>query len=111
MTVSTVTAPPVPECLVSTDEPSGCSSAIGKPGRCPPSGNSVKKLKLPPVTCAPHSIRCPATVAPASASRSSRVQPKRAIAGPTASEASVTRPVTTTSAPASRQAAIPNAPR
>ncbi len=34
--------------------------------------------------------------------------PKCAAAGPVTSAASVTRPVTTTSAPASRQAAIPN---
>ena len=34
-----------------------------------------------------------------------------AAAGPTTRDASVTRPVTTTSAPASRQAAMPNPPR
>ena len=46
MTVSTVTAPPVPGCLVMTAEPSACTSAIGKPGRCPPSGSSVKKREV-----------------------------------------------------------------
>ena len=38
-------------------------------------------------------------------------QPNQAAAAPTTSEASVTRPVTTTSAPARRHSAIPNAPR
>ncbi|ADI07996.1 hypothetical protein SBI_04876 [Streptomyces bingchenggensis BCW-1] len=33
MTVPTVTAPPVPGCLVITQEPSGWISASGKPGR------------------------------------------------------------------------------
>ena len=37
---------------------------------------------MPPVACAPHSSTCPATTAPASASRSSRPQPKCAIPGP-----------------------------
>ncbi len=31
MTVPTVTAPPVPGCLVITEDPSACTSAIGKP--------------------------------------------------------------------------------
>src|SRR5580693_1132570 len=52
-------------------------------------------------------MTCPAAMAPASASKSPRSQPKWAAAGPTTREASVTRPVTTTSAPASRQAAMP----
>ena len=67
VTVCTVTAPPVPGCLVTTHEPSAATSAMGKPGWCT-SASSVKKAKLPPVACAPHSRMWPATVAPASAS-------------------------------------------
>ncbi|SHW48720.1 Uncharacterised protein [Mycobacteroides abscessus subsp. abscessus] len=48
VTVSTLTRPPVPGCLVITDDPSAEISANGKPGRMR-SGISVKKLKLPPV--------------------------------------------------------------
>ncbi len=71
----------------------------------------MKPEKLPPVAWVPHSTMWPATVAPASSSYDVGVQPNRETAGPTTTEASVTRPVTTTSAPASRAAAIPNAPR
>ena len=42
MTVPTVTAPPVPGCLVITAEPSAASSASGKPTRSIP-GISSKK--------------------------------------------------------------------
>ena len=50
----------------------------------------------------------PATTAPARCVVVGRgAQPKCAAAGPTITEASVTRPVTTTSAPASRQSAMP----
>ena len=42
MTVPTVTMPPVPGCLVMTDDPSACSSASGKPIRSRP-GTSSKK--------------------------------------------------------------------
>ena len=55
MTVSTVTAPPVPDGFVITAEPSAAISAIGKPTRAMPS-SSPAKLKLPPVACAPHSM-------------------------------------------------------
>jgi len=37
-----VTAPPVPGCLVITDDPSAATSAMGKPG-CSSPGISVKK--------------------------------------------------------------------
>ncbi|CPB21872.1 Uncharacterised protein [Mycobacterium tuberculosis] len=40
-----------------------------------------------------------------------RPQPKCAAAAPTTTEASVTRPVTTTSAPRSKQSTMPHAPR
>jgi hypothetical protein len=42
VTVPIVTAPPVPGCLVITDEPSALISASGKPG-CVRSASSVKK--------------------------------------------------------------------
>ena len=48
----------------------------------------------------PHSSTWPATTAPARASYDVASQPWWATAGPTTSDASVTRPVTTTSAPA-----------
>ena len=110
MTVSTVTAPSVPGCLVITELPSRSNSAIGKPGR---SRRSIERKpeKLPPVACAPHSITCPATTAPASASRSAGCQSHHHAAAPVTSEASATRPVTTTSAPRRSAAAIPKPPR
>ena len=108
--MSIVTAPPVPSCLVITLLPSASISAIGNPGR-PRSRISLKNAKLPPVAWQPHSITCPATTAPASASYCVRFQPWWAAAGPTITEASVTRPVTTTSAPACSASAIPQAPR
>ncbi len=64
MTVSTVTIPPVPGCLVMVADPSSSTSAMGKPTSSRP-GTSVKKLKFPPVAWAPHSMTCPATTAPA----------------------------------------------
>ena len=76
-----------------------------------PSSSSRKPEKLPPVAWVPHSSTCPATTAPASSSYDVGVQPKWATAGPTTSEASVTRPVTTTSAPAASAAAMPKPPR
>ena len=68
MTVSTVTAPPVPACLVMTLDPSAATSATGKPSGRSRRGRSRKPLKLPPVACVPHSITWPATTAPASSS-------------------------------------------
>ena len=108
--MSTVTAPSVPSCLVITLLPSAAISAIGNPGRSS-RGISVKNAKFPPVAWQPHSITCPAATAPASASYSSRSQPWCAAAGPTITDASVTRPVTTTSAPSRSASAIPQAPR
>ncbi len=70
-----------------------------------------KPEKLPPVAWQPHSSTWPATVAPASSSYDVADQPWWAAAAPTTSEASVTRPVTTTSAPARRAAAMPKPPR
>src|SRR4051794_33647608 len=67
--------------------------------------------KLPPVAWQPHSSTWPATTAPASSSYAVGLQPCHHTAGPTTSEASVTRPVTTTSAPAARAAAMPKPPR
>ncbi len=90
--------------------PSASISAIGKPGTTL-SGTVRKPEKLPPVACAPHSMMCPAVTAPASASQSSRAQPCHQAAGPTTSEASVTRPQTTMSAPAASAAAMPQPPR
>ena len=108
--MSTVTEPPVPACLVITDEPSAATSATGKPsGR--DRSTSAKPEKLPPVAWQPHSMTCPATTAPASASYAVGSQPCHQAAGPTTSEASVTRPVTTTSAPPASAAAMPNPPR
>src|SRR6266511_383042 len=72
---------------------------------------SRKPEKLPPVACAPHSITWPATTAPASVSWSPGVHPHHQAAAPLAREASATRPVTTTSAPASSAAAIPKPQR
>ena len=66
---------------------------------------------MPPQHCAPHSITCPATTAPAMASTSSSPHPKACRPGPTVSDASVTRPVTTTCAPAASASAIGRAPR
>ncbi|MDQ1105950.1 hypothetical protein QE405_003234 [Nocardioides zeae] len=113
VTVSVVTAPPVPSCFVTTNEPSRRTSAIGNPSGVvsASAGRSPNPEKLPPVAWQPHSMTWPATTAPASWSWSSGVQPKWAAAGPTTTEASVTRPVTTTSAPAVRASAMPNAPR
>ena len=115
MTVSTVTAPPVPSCLVITLEPSAAISAIGKPsgfaGSMPSMTSRRKPEKLPPVAWAPHSMTWPATTAPASSSYDVGVQPWCATAGPTTTLASVTRPVTTTSAPAVSAAAMPKPPR
>lgn len=108
--MSTVTAPPSRACLVITDEPSAAISPIGNPGRVMP-GTERKPEKLPPVACAPHSITCPAVTAPASASNSSGPQPCHQAAGPEVSDASVTRPATTMSAPAASAAAMPNPPR
>ena len=59
----------------------------------------------------PHSMTWPTTTAPARRSQSARAQPKCHAAGPTTSEASVTRPVTTTSAPPASASAMPNPPR
>ena len=104
-----VTAPPVPGCLVTTHEPVGGDLADGEarvPGR-----ELVEEGVVAPVAWAPHSTTCPATTAPASASRSSGDQPCHQAAGPTTKDASVTRPVTTTSAPASSAAAMPKPPR
>jgi hypothetical protein len=53
----------------------------------------------------------PATTAPAMGPRSSSAQPKACMAGPTMTEASVTRPVTTTCAPAASASAMGRAPR
>ena len=96
--MSTVTIPPSRACLVITLLPSAAISAIGNPGRAIP-GTVRNPEKLPPVACAPHSMMCPAVTAPARASQSSGVQPCHHAAGPTVSEASVTRPVITMSAP------------
>ncbi len=109
--MSTVTAPPVPSCLVMTQDPSASISAIGKPSGRVSRARSRNPEKLPPVAWVPHSMTWPATVAPASSSYDVRVQPNLAIAGPITTDASVTRPVTTTFAPASNAAAMPNAPR
>ena len=97
-----------------TEEPSAAISAIGNPSGAsarPESRRARKPLKLPPVAWAPHSMTWPATTAPASSSYDVAVQPKWAIAGPTTTEASVTRPVTTMSAPRVRAAAMPKPPR
>src|SRR6266496_4126900 len=101
---------PISGCLVITDDPSRPISASGNPGWVR-SAISRKPEKLPPVACAPHSITWPATTAPASASWSPGVHPHHQAAAPLAREASATRPVTTTSAPASSAAAIPKPPR
>ena len=111
MTVSTVTAPPVPACFVMTLDPSAATSATGKPSGRSRWGRWRKPLKLPPVAWLPHSMTWPATTAPASSSYDVGVQPWCATAGPTTREASVTRPVTTTSAPAVSAAAMPKPPR
>ena len=102
VTVSTVTRPPVPGCLVIT-----ARAVVGRPRRsgtraaATGRASSPKKAKLPPVVCAPHSMTWPATTAPARRSQSVGAQPHHHAAGPTTSAASVTRGHTTTSAPAS----------
>ena len=106
MTVPTVTAPPVPGCLVMTQDPSAWISAIGKPGVA-----EVGELGEERVVAA-GGLGAALEHVPGDGGAGERVevagaQPKCAAAGPTTSEASVTRPVTTTSAPASRQAAMP----
>ena len=68
VTVSTVTAPPVPSCLVTTHDPSAASSATGNPSGRPSIGRVVNPEKLPPVAWVPHSSTWPATTAPASSS-------------------------------------------
>lgn len=94
MTVSVVTVPPCPECLVITAVPSSASSAIGNPGAVMP-GTSAKPEKLPPVACGPHSMTCPATTPAASRSQSPVPQPCHQAAGPAVNDASATRPQTT----------------
>jgi hypothetical protein len=97
--------------LVITLDPSAAISASGKPSGRSRWGRVRNPEKLPPVAWVPHSSTWPATTAPASSSYDVGVQPKRAIAGPTTREASVTRPVTTMSAPPLSAAAIPKPPR
>ena len=106
------TSPPVPSAFPTVNVPSASISTIGNPTAWR-SGTSLKpgSAKYPPVTCAPHSIRCPAMVARPSTSQSVSVHPKWAIAGPTARDGSATRPVITTCAPARRAAAMAAAPR
>ena len=72
----TVTAPPVPRCLVTMNEPSGDTSITGYPilGK---SRIERQSVKLPPVLCAPHSTMCPATMPAASLSQSSGAHSKR----------------------------------
>ena len=56
VTVSIVTMPPVPGCLVMTLDPSACSSAIGNPSGRASRGRSMNPEKLPPVAWVPHSM-------------------------------------------------------
>ncbi|GHI74433.1 hypothetical protein Snoj_83510 [Streptomyces nojiriensis] len=109
MTVPVVTAPPVPGCLVMTAEPSSEISASVKPGRrtsCRGEEGVVAagglRAALQDVARG-HRPSEPVVVAGA--------QSNHQDAGPLTSAASVTRPVTTTSAPARRQAVIPAPPR
>ena len=111
VTVSTVSRPPVPGCLVITDEPSRSTSAIGNPSGFERSPSSSKKAKFPPVVWAPHSMTWPAVTAPASRSQSVGAQPHHHAAGPTTTAASVTRGHTTTSAPSASARAMPQPPR
>ena len=113
VTVPTSTKPPVPGCLVMTQVPSAWSSARGKPGRRSPQVVAVSGRTR---SCR----RSPAPRTPARARRRRRPragrtspgpQPKWAAAGPVTRAASVTRPVTTMSAPSRRQAAMPKPPR
>ena len=90
--------------------PSTKHSAMGEPMLAHPS-TSRQSVNVPPVTCAPHSIRCPATVPPASLATSVVLQPNSWISGPSASALSTARPVITMSAPCSNAAAIGKAPR
>ena len=75
------------------------------------SGVCSQSVEMPPVSCVPHSIKCPATVAPARRSQSSQDQPNQWAHGPTVKLGSATRPVITRSAPRARAAAIGRAPR
>ncbi len=94
-----------------TKLPSADASAIGNPGSARPFTPRQPLSRLPPEACAPHSMMCPATVPAATLSQSSGDQPNSWKIGPRVSPVSVTRPVTTTSAPPLSASTIGAMPR
>ena len=87
--------------------PSAPTSAYGKPMFAwHPTSLYPGSAKYPPVTCAPHSSRCPTAVARPSDAQASACQPKCRRSGATNSEGSATRPVITTCASVSSAAMI-----
>ena len=111
MTVPTVTDPKADGWRVTTAQPSSVISAMGYP---PVTGSVVRVTSVvestTPVAPGPPESTCPTATDPARASRADGVQPWWAAAAPTTSASRLTRPVTTTTAPAANAREMPNAP-
>ena len=76
------------------------------------SGVCSQSVAMPPVTCVPHSIKCPATVAPASGDPDVPLQSEPlCLDCPTVKLGSATRPVITKSAPWASTAAMGRRPK